>query len=377
MGYAADYLGHDIPKLGFGLMRLPGTQGGGDPEIEQVCALADSFLDAGFTYFDTAYVYDGGKSEQAFKTAVADRYPRERYQLATKLNAWLRSPSEDEAKAQIDTSLERTGARYFDYYLLHALQADNHQIYDDYGLWDFVMRKKDEGLVRNWGFSFHSTPDLLEQILDNHPTPDFVQLQINYADWESPAIASRANYEVCAERGIPVIVMEPLRGGSLATPIDEVGQVLRAANPNASLASWGIRFAASLPGVITVLSGMNTAEQMADNLSYMSDFKPLGAAEQAAIARAQEAFAAVHQVLCTDCKYCMPDCPINMKIPRIFEAVNAKLVFGQDSHAEWLFGRATEETLASACLKCGNCESACPQGIEIIDWLEQAAEMFE
>lgn len=377
MAYADGYLGQNIGKLGFGLMRLPGTQDGGDPDIEQMITMVDAFMDAGFTYFDTAYVYDAGKSEAAAKTALVDRYPRESFQLATKLNAWLGSPSEDEAKRQLEISLERTGAGYFDYYLLHAIQGDNHELYDKYGLWDFVQQKRDEGLIRNWGFSFHSTSTLLRQVLDSHPKPDFVQLQINYADWESPSICSRENYEICAERGIPVIVMEPLRGGALVNPPGAVGEILQNANPAASLASWGIRFAASLPGIITVLSGMSNLEQMEDNLSYMRDFKPLDDAELAAVNAAQEALSAIEQVPCTDCRYCMPDCPVNMRIPAIFNAMNRRIVFNIQGQADFAYNNATVEVKASECLKCGNCEAACPQGIEIISWLERAAEIFE
>ena len=377
MAYAENYLGHDIGKLGFGLMRLPGTQGGGDPDIDQVIPMVDAFMDAGFTYFDTAYVYDKGKSEEAAKTALVERYPRESFQLATKMNAWLGKPSEDEAKHQLEISLERTGAGYFDYYLLHAIQKDNHEIYDNYGLWDFVQAKKAEGLVRNWGFSFHSTPDLLEQVLESHPTPDFVQLQINYADWETPSIAARANYEICAERGIPVIVMEPLRGGGLSTPPANIPEILQAVQPDMSLSSWGIRYAASLPGIITVLSGMSNMEQMEDNLSYMRNFQPLNAEERAAIAAAQDVIANIDQIPCTDCRYCMPDCPVNMRIPAIFNAINRRMVFNIQGQADFAYNNATVDVKASECLKCGNCEAACPQGIEIMSWLEKAVDMFE
>lgn len=377
MGYVEGYLGQNIPKLGFGLMRLPGTQGGGDPDIDQMCAMVDAFIEAGGTYFDTAYVYDGGKSEQAAKKALVERYPRESFQLATKINAWLKKPSEDETKAQFEISLERTGAEYFDFYLLHSLQNDNHTVYDDYGLWEFVQKKKEEGLIKNWGFSFHSTPDLLQELLDNHARPDFIQLQINYADWEDPGIASRRNYEIAAEAGIPVVVMEPLRGGALANPPEAVAAPLLAANPDVSLASWGIRYAASLPGVITVLSGMSNLEQMQDNLSYMRDFQPLSEDEQAAIAQAQAVLADIDSIPCTGCGYCLDECPVHMKIPSIFTAANREIIYGMMDNAKRLYGMHTEETRASDCIGCGNCEAACPQRIPIIDWLKRAAEMFD
>lgn len=377
MAYAHDYLGHDIGKLGFGLMRLPGTQGGGDPDIEHIIPMVDAFMDAGFTYFDTAYVYDKGKSEEAIKVALVDRYPRESYQLATKMNAWLGKPSEEETKRQIEVSLERTGAGYFDFYLLHAIQMDNHELYDNYGLWDFAIGLKEQGLVRNWGFSFHSTSDLLKRLLETHPRPDFVQLQINYADWNMPSIDARGNYEVCAEYGIPVVVMEPLRGGGLSTPPGNISEILQEVRPDLSISSWGIRYAASLPGIITVLSGMSNTEQMQDNLSYMRNFQPLGEEERAAIARAQDVIANIEQVPCTDCRYCMPDCPQHIRIPAIFNAVNRRLVFNIQGQADFAYNNATVDVKASECLKCGTCEKACPQGIEIVSWLEKAADMFE
>ena len=377
MAYASDYLGHDIPKLGFGLMRLPGTQGGGDPDIEQICKMVDAFINAGFTYFDTAYVYDGGKSEQAAKAALVDRYPRESFQLATKMNSWMGKPDEETTKAQFDISLERTGAGYFDFYLLHALQPENAGIYDGYGIWDFVQQKKAEGLVKHWGFSFHGKPDLLRELLATHEKPEFVQLQLNYADWIDPGIASRENYEICAEAGIPVIVMEPLRGGALSNPPEQVAAPLAAARSDLSLSSWGIRYAASLPGIVTVLSGMSTIEQMEDNLSYMRDFQPLDEAEHAAIEAAQAAIAEIKSIPCTKCGYCLEDCPVNMKIPSIFNAMNSLLLFDNMPNAKRQYSIYTQDTKASDCQKCGNCEDACPQGIPIVSWLERVADELE
>ncbi len=230
-------------KLGFGLMRLPKLEDG-SIDIEQTKQMVDHFMDAGLTYFDTAFVYPG--SEEATRKALVERYPRESYTLATKINAWMGCTDAASCKAQFETSLARTGAGYFDYYLLHALQSDNYKKYDEYGIWDFAAEMKEKGLIRHVGFSFHATPELLDEILRAHPEVDFVQLQLNYADWENPAVASRANYEVARRHGKSIVVMEPVKGGALANPPEQMASILREANPTASLASWAIRYVASL-----------------------------------------------------------------------------------------------------------------------------------
>ena len=241
----SDYLGKDTFKLGFGLMRLPKLADGKSEDIEQVKKMVDLFIAAGGTYFDTAYVYDDGLSEEATKLCLVDRYPRESYTLCTKLCAWLQCHDEESAKQQFYTSLERTGAGYFDYYLLHALQRNNYKKYDEYHIWNFAQELKDKGLIKNWGFSFHADPELLEELLTDHPEVDFVQLQINYADWDNPGVASRQCWEICRKHNKPVTIMEPVKGGALANPIQKVQDVFRAADPDASFASWAIRFAAS------------------------------------------------------------------------------------------------------------------------------------
>ncbi len=371
-----DYLGKDIFKLGFGLMRLPKNEDG-SIDIPQVAEMADRFLAAGGTYFDTAYVYDNGASEEAFRKAVAERHPRERYTLCTKLCAWLQCHDEESAKQQFYTSLERTGAGYFDFYLLHALQRGNYKLYDEYHLWDFVKGLKEKGLVKRWGFSFHADPELLEELLTAHPEVDFVQLQINYADWENPGVAGRKNWEICKAHGKPVTIMEPVKGGVLADPIASVKAVFDRSGSKASYASWAIRYAASKENVITVLSGMSNLAQMEDNLSYMRNFQPLTPEEEAVVAQAQAALNADQSIPCTACHYCTDGCPMEIPIPEIFAVQNRK-----DGSPRFRtvreYGIVTQgKGKASDCIQCGQCEAACPQQLPIISLLEACREWEE
>ncbi len=370
------YLGESTPKLGFGLMRLPKAPDG-SIDIEQVKKMVDMFLKAGLTYFDTAYVYDDGESEKAARIALVERYPRERYTLATKMCAWAGPATEEYAKQQFYTSLERTQAGYFDYYLLHALQPSTYKLYDEFRLWDFVREQKEKGLIRHWGFSFHASAAILDEILTAHPDAEFVQLQINYADWEDPKVASRACYEVARKHNKPVVVMEPVKGGALANPVPTVRSALNAGDPQASCASWAIRFAASLDGILTVLSGMSDIQQMADNTSYMKDFQPLSPQEQEVIRKAQQALHNIPSIPCTGCRYCTAGCPMQIPIPDIFSARNRQLLWGQIEQGKAAYERAvTGKNPASACLQCGQCERACPQQIDVIARLKSCAEVF-
>ncbi|MCH5194920.1 MAG: aldo/keto reductase [Oscillospiraceae bacterium] len=371
------YFGENVPKLGFGLMRLP-KLADGSIDIEQTKKMVDMFMDAGLTYFDTAYVYDNGESEKAAKLALVDRYPREKYTLCTKLCAWMHCSDEKSAKQQFYTSLERTGAGYFDYYLLHALQRNNYKIYDDYHIWDFVKEQKKKGLIKYFGFSFHADPELLEELLTDHPDVDFVQLQINYADWESPGVASRECYEIARRHGKSITIMEPVKGGALADPIPKVRDILKTANPDVSLASWAVRFAASLDGIITVLSGMSNIGQMKDNLSYMKAFEPLTDEEQAVIRKAQDALAEERGLVpCTACHYCTDGCPQNIPIPEIFSVKNHQR--GNEAfrgRREYTIA-TTGKGKASDCIECGQCENACPQQLKVIKHLKECALQFE
>ena len=373
----SDYFGKEVPKLGFGLMRLPKLEDGKTIDIEQTKTMVDLFMKAGLTYFDTAYVYEGGESEKAAKIALVDRYPRESFTLCTKLNAGV-AKNEADAKQQFYTSLERTGAGYFYYYLLHALGKGNIQFYDDFHIWDYVKELRDKGLIKYWGFSFHDDHEFLDKLLTDHPDVDFIQLQINYADWESNTVESRLCYEVARKHGKSIVVMEPVKGSALANPPDSVKEILHKANSSVSMASWAIRFAASLDGILTVLSGMSNVQQMEDNLSYMKDFKPLDEEEKKVILAAQDALSKVEQIPCTSCRYCVAGCPVQISIPSLFDAMNRKLIYNDFAAAKMSFGWATSNNAKpSECIQCGQCESACPQHLPIIKHLQEIAALFE
>lgn len=366
------YLGEDTGKLGFGLMRLP--KNGDDIDIEQTKQMVDMFLKAGFTYFDTAWAYPG--SENAIRQALVERYPRESFQLATKNAAWIGCSSRDDAIKQFETSLEQTGAGYIDYYLLHNLGQSRTKVFDDFDLWNWGLGLKEKGLIKHLGFSAHTNAGELEDIITAHPEAEFVQLQVNYADWEDPSIQSRKCYETARKHNLPVIIMEPVKGGMLADPPETVKSIFKKADPDASCASWALKYAADLEGIITVLSGMSNLQQMEDNISFMKDFKGLTDDERAVLKKASEAISKIPVIPCTSCDYCAKVCPMEIGISGTFAAMNILKIYDDAEKAKnqimWYVGKQNKKH-ASECIKCGACEAACPQHIGIITELEAAA----
>ena len=366
------YLGENVKKLGFGLMRLPQKDGAID--VEQTKQMVDLFMGAGFTYFDTAWAYGG--SEAAIRKALVERYPRDSYTLATKNAAWINCKTAEDARRQLDESLANTGAGYFDFYLLHNLGEGRTKFFEDFDMWTWALEQKEKGLIKHLGFSFHSTPEELEEILIAHPEAEFVQLQINYADWDNPAIQSRGVYEMARKYNKPVVIMEPVKGGMLANPPKSVEEIFKAADPDASCASWAVKFAADLDGLITVLSGMSSVDQMADNLSYMKDFNGLSDGERKVLDKAQKALAEIPLIPCTTCNYCAKVCPMEIGISGSFTAMNMLTLYGDMAAAKhqegWLVGGHGRKK-AAECIECGACEAACPQHISIREELKKVS----
>ena len=369
------YLGEGTTKLGFGLMRLPKLEDG-TIDVPQVSQMVDEFLAAGGTYFDTAWAYGG--SEEAIRQALVERYPRNAYTLATKNAAWISATSAEEARSQLDVSLERSGAGYFDYYLLHNLGAGRTAVFERWGMWNWAKEMKAEGKIRHLGFSFHDNAETLKRILDAHADDaEFVQLQINYADWEDGSVQSRKVWEVARSYGKPVVIMEPVKGGMLANPPAPVLDILRAAEPDRSPVEWALRFALNTEGLIACLSGMSSLQQMRENLATLGRLSPLSQAEIDTLAAARAKLAELIAVPCTGCHYCMEDCPVSMPIAGIMESLNRAALYGDDQ-GKGNYGFATREGVkASDCIQCAQCEAACPQHIDIVHQLEVAAEKFE
>ncbi len=371
------FLPDNTKKLGFGLMRLPVLGGDDKIDLSQVNAMVDHFLEQGFTYFDTAYPYHMGFSERAVKSALVDRHPRESFLLADKMPIFRIKESAD-APASFEEQLERTGAGYFDFYLLHAMSADRMDTVKSCRVWEYLLGEKAKGRIRRLGFSFHDTPEVLDKILTELPEAEFVQLQINYADWEDEDVQSRRCYEVAQKHGKPVIVMEPIRGGSLASEKSVCAPLLKAADPQATPASWALRYAAGLPGVAVVLSGMSTLEQLQQNVTLFNNMKPLSEAEQDVLAKAAQMLRDAGSIPCTGCKYCVEGCPAQINIPSILDLLNEYARFGSLESAKRSYGYRTRgKGLASACVECGQCLNACPQHIESAAHMKKAAELFE
>ena len=369
-------------KLGFGLMRLPllDANDDGSVDLELLKKMVDSFLEQGFTYFDTAWMYCGGKSEEAAREALVRRHPRGSFTLTTKLPAYMLRREEDR-EWLFQEQLRRTGAGYFDYYWLHDVNSHSIQTFDRLNCWDFILEKKRQGLVRHVGFSFHDGPELLDKVLTEHPEMEYVQLQLNYLDWDSLGVQSHACYDVAVKHGKRVIVMEPVKGGTLAKVPAKLEAMFREREPEMSVPSWAIRFAATQENVMVVLSGMSNMEQLLDNTGYMKDFKPLNAEELALMRKAADILNESITVPCTGCSYCTVNCPKNIAIPKYFSLYNADMQELKEKswtpQGSYYANLTLQFGKAGDCIKCGQCEAMCPQHLPIRRYLEDVAKHFE
>lgn len=357
-------------------MRLPRlSDGNADIDHIQFRRMLDTYLERGFTYFDTAYMYHDGESECAVRDDLVARHPRDSFTLTDKLPTMRLQIKEDMPRI-FDEQRRKCGVEYFDYYLLHNLNVKHYDTAERLGAFEFIRKKKQAEEVRQTGFSFHADAGLLDRILTEHPEIDVVQLQINYLDWESPRVQSRECFETARRHGKPVIVMEPVKGGALAALPDNAAALLRAVDPDASPASWAIRFAAGLDGVLTVLSGMSDYAQLLDNTGYMSDFKPLDENCQAVIRQVRRILYHTNTIPCTACSYCTGGCPASIPIPDIFRLRNVS--FKKDSDADALLAeyRALSGGRVSDCIGCGQCEAQCPQDLPVIELLKTVAKHF-
>lgn len=368
-------------KLGFGLMRLPQKDPGdySNVDLETLGKMVDVFLERGFSYFDTAYMYHNGMSEVAARETLVKRYPRDRFTLVDKLPLMMVNRKEEQEKIFAE-QLERCGVEYFDIYHLHNINAGSWKKVVEFDSFDFVRKKKDEGRIRHIGFSFHDRADLLDEILAAHPEVEFVQLQINYMDWDNAGIQSGKCYETVRRHGRRVLVMEPVKGGTLANVPEKAEALLKKHSPDLSVPSWALRFAAGLEGVDMVLSGMSDMAQMLDNTGTMQHFKPLTEEERGILKQAVKIIDEAVAVPCTACRYCVDTCPRNIPIPDYFALYNNRK---QSAPVPFYVQQVYYNNLtkahgkASDCVECGECTRHCPQQLKVPGYLKEIVETFE
>ncbi|MDR2633780.1 MAG: aldo/keto reductase [Treponema sp.] len=367
----------EVSLLGFGLMRLPCKNGNADIDREQAGKMLDAALAGGVNYFDTAWMYHGGQSEP-FAGEALSRYERSSFYLASKMPVMVLQNAGDVERIFTE-QLKKCRTDYFDFYLVHGIRHNYLKVIEDCRVYEQLQKKKEAGCIRHLGFSFHDRPELLQRIVDEHAY-DFAQIQLNYLDWELQD--AKGQYQILAQKHIPVHIMEPVRGGSLANLGAEAAGIFKEARPAASPASWALRYAASLSGVQVVLSGMTTLEQLTDNIATFSPFAPLTDTERGVIANALGAYRKTLAVPCTSCRYCM-DCPSGVEIPKALAVYNNRARLAAEKHpmADFLFtmeyGMLKEEEQAKQCMDCGQCKERCPQHLDIPHWMKQVAELHE
>lgn len=362
-------------KFGFGCMRLPMVNG--EVDMPQFCEMVDAFLDSGLNYFDTAHGYLSGKSELALREGLTSRYPRDRYILTNKLSTHFFT-QEDQIRPLFEEQLRACGVEYFDFYLMHAQDGEIFEKYKRCRAYEIALELKEEGKIRHFGISFHDRAEVLDRILTEYPQIEAVQIQFNYLDYEDPSVESRKVYETAVKHGKPVIVMEPVKGGSLVNLPEEAQRVLDDMH-GGSNASYALRFAAGFENMMMVLSGMSTVEQIRENVGFMAEPVSLNEEEQEAIRRVREIFSSLNMIPCTACHYCVldNDCPKNIPIPELFSCYNLKTTFHSWNQDYYYTIQTRDRGKASECLKCGKCERICPQHLEIRKLLVQVAQEFE